>query len=90
MPTYSCHISDSEAEAVDAAIAASSEKKEGQYIREAIRQRMEREGFLPDTDRDIVRKEALSTADIAGADQTINILRKVRTEALAEKAAKVA
>lgn len=90
MPTYSCHFSDPEASAVDTAIAASSEKTEGRYIKEAIRQRMEREGYLPDSDNDRIRKEALSTAEVVGTAETIQVLQKKRVEALAEKAAKVA
>lgn len=87
MPTYSCHFSDDESPGVDTAIAASPEKTEGRYIKEAIKQRMERDGFTPGSPKNDVRIEALATAEVIGERKTLEVLDAAKKEALAVRAA---
>lgn len=49
MPTYSFHCPEAERATLDKAITEQAGGKEGPWLKEAVRQRLEREGYLPDT-----------------------------------------
>lgn len=90
MPTLGAHFSDDRADLVKKAAKSTGGKTVGQYISTAVSQRLERDGFVAGTEQHDIRTEALATADVVGPLATIEVLRKKRAEALAEKAAKVA
>lgn len=90
MPTLSCHIPEEEADIVEVAVKASDEKKVGPYLAEALRRRLSAEGHLPGTPAHDIRAEALSAAEIAGADVVLAALRAVKSKGYAPAEAAVA
>lgn len=87
MPSLAGHFPDPLAEIVEAAASTSPEKKVGPYITEAVRQRLEREGFIPNTPRSAVRDLALAAAETAGEEAVIAALTAVKASAAATRAA---
>ena len=83
MPTYSCHIPDSETADLDRAIATQSGGKEGPWIREAVNQRLEREGFIPGT-KEHARREKLAILEKTLSDAEIDALVAGRYAAAAD------
>jgi hypothetical protein len=51
---------------------------------------LEREGFLPNTPRNLVRDLALAAADVAGDEAVITALSIVKADASAKRAATAA
>ncbi len=65
MPTISAHVSEEEAKAVEVAAAAAPEGKPSPYVREAVLQRLDREGLLPGSNgEDVARVVAKVTAAV--------------------------
>jgi hypothetical protein len=73
MPTYSCHIPENETAIIDKAIADQSGGKEGAWLKEAVRQRLEREGYLPGTEAH-ARKEKLRVLGDTLSDADLDAL----------------
>jgi hypothetical protein len=86
MPTYSCHIPESETGPIDEALRDSG-SKEGPWIREAITQRLRAEGRLPGTPVYNVRELAAQAADVIGADRVITMLTALAGEKLRSEGA---
>jgi hypothetical protein len=72
MPTISAHLPDQEFDAFETAVKASAEKKQGPYIAEAVRQRMEREGMLPGNPH----AELVAAAEEVGIEHAVSALKR--------------
>jgi hypothetical protein len=72
MPTLGAHFSDEEAETVGKAAGASTEKKVGPYIKEAVMQRLEREGMLPGNPH----AEIIAAAEEVGIETALLALKR--------------
>jgi hypothetical protein len=73
MPTLGSHFSETEAAIVAKAAKASGSEKVSPYIAEAVRQRLEREGFLPGT-KEHARREMLAILDQTMSDEQLSAL----------------
>ena len=80
MPTLGTHFDDEQAKELQKIAANSLQKKIGPWIREAVNQRLEREGFIPGTPAFDVRAEAASAAEFAGADKVLAALRALKAD----------
>ena len=74
MPTLGSHFSDETAAVVEAAAKASSAKKVGPYIAEAVMQRLEREGMMPGNPT----AEILAVANEVGHEDSLIALRNLQ------------
>ena len=90
MPTLGGHFTDDIAEIVKQAAKASEEKQVGPYISAAVRQRLEREGYIANTPRNTVRELALAVADMIGEEAVIVALATVKADVSAKRAATAA
>jgi hypothetical protein len=72
MPTLGAHFTDDFSAIIEGVAATSPEKKVGPWITEACRQRLEREGLLPNNPR----AEVLAAIEEIGVDRAIEVLRK--------------
>jgi hypothetical protein len=89
MPSLSAHFTDDEIDLVLAAAKISGEKRPGTYITGAVRQRLERDGYVKGTPKADIRLIALATAEVIGEERVLAALEGAKREALAEKAAAV-
>lgn len=72
MPTFGTHFPDEIAPAVEAAAKASPERKVGPYIKEAVMQRLSREGMMPSD----AQAEILAAVASLGTEKSLAILRR--------------
>ena len=89
MPSLSAHFSDSEIPTIMAAVKASGDRKPGTYLAVAVRQRLERDGFMVGTPSVDVGAVAQATAEIVGQERVLQVLESAKKEALAAKAANI-
>lgn len=90
MPTLGSHYSEDEVLMIKAAAKACADRRVGTYIGAAVRQRLEREGFVPGVPTTDVRSIALATAEVIGEQKVLEVLDAAKKEALACKAANIA
>jgi hypothetical protein len=81
MPTLGSHFNGDEARELQEIAAKSPQKRVGPWIREAVNQRLEREGYLPGSPAYDLRVEALRAAEIAGPDAVLRALRSLNSSA---------
>lgn len=86
MPSLGVYFPKDESDAVINA-AKISEQSESAYIADAVRERMRREGHVPGNPAFDIRAEALSTAEVVGAETVIRSLRRLRSKNAAKSAA---
>jgi hypothetical protein len=79
MPSISAYFSESEIAIVKRAIGETKEKP-AEYVSNAIRERMRREGHMPGTPAHDVRSEAVATCNVVGPEATLQALRALRAE----------
>lgn len=86
MPTLGSHFDDEQAEELQKIAANSLQKKIGPWIREAVNQRLEREGFIPGT-KEHARREKLAILEKTLSDAEIDALVAGKYAAAAQPAA---